>query len=169
MSLQREFRRGDANVEVRAELLAGDHWRVRVGDAQYEFRVAALGDGGLRLVPVGTDAGPACVAYGAPAGKGFQVRVDGHTFMLQPPAARRADGDSKDGMVRAPMTGTVITVLCRPGERVAADQTLVVLSAMKMEHKLTAGVAGTVQSVAASDGSTVEQGAVLLVVQRAET
>jgi len=55
-------------------------------------------------------------------------------------------------------------VLCKPGDAVTADETLVVLSAMKMEHKLTAGLAGVVTSVAASKGGTVEQGAALVVV-----
>jgi biotin carboxyl carrier protein len=39
---------------------------------------------------------------------------------------------------------------------------------MKMEHKLTAGVAGTVRSVAAAKGATVEQGAELVVVEPAK-
>jgi biotin carboxyl carrier protein len=69
-----------------------------------------------------------------------------------------------DGTIRAPMSGTVLDVHCKSGDTVAADQTLVVLSAMKMEHKLTAGLAGVVQSVAAKKGGTVDQGAVLVVV-----
>jgi biotin carboxyl carrier protein len=36
---------------------------------------------------------------------------------------------------------------------------------MKMEHKLTAGVAGTVKKVAAQKGGTVDQGAELVVVE----
>ena len=35
---------------------------------------------------------------------------------------------------------------------------------MKMEHKLSAGVAGTVQSVAIAKNATVDQGAELVVV-----
>ena len=36
---------------------------------------------------------------------------------------------------------------------------------MKMEHKLTAGVAGTVRKIAATKGGTVDQGAELVVVE----
>jgi biotin carboxyl carrier protein len=63
------------------------------------------------------------------------------------------------------MTGTVLDVACKPGDVVAADQTLVVVSAMKMEHKLAAGVAGIVRKVAATKGGTVDQGAELVVVE----
>jgi acetyl-CoA/propionyl-CoA carboxylase biotin carboxyl carrier protein len=94
------------------------------------------------------------------------VRVDGHTHTLPAPSVRRAGGGAgADGTVRAPMTGTVLDVLCRVGDVVAPDQTLVVVSAMKMEHKLTAGVAGTVRTLAAARGATVEQGAELAVVE----
>ena len=82
------------------------------------------------------------------------VRVDGRTWTLEAPAARRggAGGSGGDGVVRAPMTGTVLEVACKPGDVVEAKQTLVVVSAMKMEHKLTAGVAGVVRKVAAHEG-----------------
>jgi acetyl-CoA/propionyl-CoA carboxylase biotin carboxyl carrier protein len=94
------------------------------------------------------------------------LRVDGKTHELAAPQSRRGGGagGGADGTVRAPMTGTVLDVLCKPGDVVEADQTLVVVSAMKMEHKLAAGVAGTVQSVAIEKDATVDQGAELVVV-----
>jgi geranyl-CoA carboxylase alpha subunit len=166
VSLKRTFVRDGEPVTVEAEPVGGDHWRVRVGDRSYEFRVAPLGDGGVRLVPVGAEAAPACVAYGVPAGKAFMVRVGGRTFTLEAPDGRPRGGHRMaDGAVRAPMTGTVLGVSCREGDAVEADQTLVVLSAMKMEHKLTAGVAGVVRRVAADVGATVDQGDLLVEVE----
>ena len=70
-----------------------------------------------------------------------------------------------DGVVRAPMTGTVMKVQCKVGDVVEADQTLAVLTAMKMEHKLSAGIAGVVRKVLAQEGGTVEQGSVLVEVE----
>ncbi len=163
MKLKKDFVVGDAAVTVAAESLGGDRWRVRIGERVLEFTAAALGDGGVRLVPNGSDR--AQVAYGAPAGKQFMVRVAGRTHTLAAPSGRGGGrGAGADGSVIAPMTGTVLEVNCKPGDRVAEDQTLVVLSAMKMEHKLIAGVAGTVEKVAATKGGTVDQGAVLVVV-----
>jgi biotin carboxyl carrier protein len=170
MKITREFVRDGKAVAVTAEFIEGDRWRVRVGDAVHEFHAKPLGDGGLRLQEVGEAAARACVAYGAPAAKAFMVRVDGHTHTLEAPASKRGGGaGGADGTVRAPMTGTVLDVLCKPGDVVAADQTLVVVSAMKMEHKLTAGIAGTVRSVAAKKGGIVDQGAELVVVDKPAT
>ena len=54
----------------------------------------------------------------------------------------------------------------RAGDAVAADQTLAVLSAMKMEHKLVAGIAGIVEKVETTVGATVEQGTLLVEVSK---
>lgn len=168
MKIEKQFVRDGEPVVVSAEPIEGERWRVRVGGRSYEFRAQALGDGGIRFAPVGQEFDRSFVAYGVPAGKDFMVRVHGRTHTLASPAGRGAGaGGGADGTVRAPMTGTVLEVHCKVGDAVAADQTLVVVSAMKMEHKLTAGVAGVVQSVAAKAGATVDQGAVLAVVEAA--
>jgi biotin carboxyl carrier protein len=168
MKITREFVRDGKTVAVTAEPLGDDRWRVRVGDAVHEYRCQALGDGGVRMATLADAAPRAFVAWGAPAGKAFMVRVDGHTHTLAAPSSRRAGGASgADGTVRAPMTGTVLDVACKVGDVVTADQALVVVSAMKMEHKLTAGLAGIVRKVAAAKGATVEQGTELVVVEPA--
>lgn len=168
MKLTREFVRDGELVAVTAEHVAGDRWRVRVGGVVHEYEARPLGDGGLRLQVVDEATPRAFVAYGAGTAKSFMVRVDGHTHALEAPAKQRAGGGAGgDGTVRAPMTGTVLDVACAVGDTVAADQTLVVVSAMKMEHKLLAGVRGVVRKVAAKKGGTVEQGAELVVVEPA--
>lgn len=164
MKVRREWVRDGKPVVVSAEHVEGDRWRVRIGEKDYEYRAQPLGDGGVRLAPVGEEFDRSFVAYGAAAGREFMVRVNGRTHTLAAPASKRSGGGGSDGTIRAPMTGTVLDVLCKTGDTVAADQTLVVLSAMKMEHKLCAGLAGVVQSVAAAKGGTVEQGQALVVV-----
>jgi acetyl-CoA/propionyl-CoA carboxylase biotin carboxyl carrier protein len=166
MKISREYVCDGKSVAVSAEWIEGDRWRVRVGDQAFEYHAVALGDGGVWLAPVGQEFDRSFVAYGASAGGEYMVRVNGRTHTLASPAARRARGATgADGTIRAPMSGTVLDVHCKSGDTVAADQTLVVLSAMKMEHKLTAGLKGVVQSVAAVKGGTVDQGAVLVVVE----
>ncbi|GGF02845.1 acetyl/propionyl/methylcrotonyl-CoA carboxylase subunit alpha [Mycetocola zhadangensis] len=57
--------------------------------------------------------------------------------------------------VRAPMPGTVIRVPVDNGAVVAAGDTVVIVEAMKMEHRLTATVAGTV-SISVAPGDLVK-------------
>ncbi|MCH6470963.1 acetyl/propionyl/methylcrotonyl-CoA carboxylase subunit alpha [Sinomonas terrae] len=59
-------------------------------------------------------------------------------------AIHRNEGEASPE-VRSPMPGTVVSVAVAPGESVESGQPLVSVEAMKMEHQLVAGVAGTVQ------------------------
>jgi 3-methylcrotonyl-CoA carboxylase alpha subunit len=68
----------------------------------------------------------------------------------------------RDRDVRAPMTGKVVQVKVKPGDRVEADQLLVVLEAMKMELRLTSPKAGIVATVGCKEGELVDQGSALV-------
>ncbi|MCB9884301.1 MAG: biotin/lipoyl-binding protein [Planctomycetes bacterium] len=169
MKLQKQFVRDGETVAVSAEHVRDDRWRVRVGDRVYDVDALPVGEGGVRIVPVGDEYERSFVAHGAAAGTDYMVRAHGRTHTLSAPEGRRGGGaGGADGKVRAPMTGTVLDVLCKAGDTVAANQPIVVLSAMKMEHKLTAGVDGVVESISAQKGGTVDQGAVLAVVKPAQ-
>ncbi len=65
--------------------------------------------------------------------------------------------------IRSPMPGTVVAVPVASGSRVEAGDTILTVEAMKMEHKLTAPVAGTVQH-SAHPGDLVKLGELLATV-----
>jgi biotin carboxyl carrier protein len=67
--------------------------------------------------------------------------------------------------VVAPMPGKVVRVLVKPGDSVRARQPVVVVEAMKMENELRADRDGTVSEVHARDGTSVEAGTLLIVIQ----
>jgi geranyl-CoA carboxylase alpha subunit len=74
-------------------------------------------------------------------------------------------GDEEEGgsgTVTAPMHGNVLEVMVTVGDRVEPGQDLMVMEAMKMEHRLSAQVAGEVVAVHASVGEQVAAGAVVL-------
>ena len=66
------------------------------------------------------------------------------------------------------MPGKVVSVHVAPGDAVEAGDRLAVLEAMKMEHTLTAGRAGTVAELLASAGDQVEAGAPLIRLEEEE-
>jgi acetyl/propionyl-CoA carboxylase alpha subunit len=85
----------------------------------------------------------------------------------QPPpdvdAAAHAHGPgAEQSAVTAPMPGTVLKVLVREGEEVAARQALVVLEAMKMETPLSSPYDATVRRVHVAEGDRVAGGALLV-------
>lgn len=71
----------------------------------------------------------------------------------------------EEGSCVAPMSGTVLRLLVEEGERVDAGQTLMVLEAMKMEHRVTAPETGIVASLSVEQGDNVNSGVVLAVVE----
>ncbi|MFK0296721.1 acetyl/propionyl/methylcrotonyl-CoA carboxylase subunit alpha [Streptomyces sp. NPDC090442] len=77
------------------------------------------------------------------------------------PTARR-----EPGSLLAPMPGTVVRIAdgLAEGDRVTAGQVLLWLEAMKMEHKITAPVAGTLTALPVRTGQQVEVGTLLAVV-----
>jgi acetyl/propionyl-CoA carboxylase alpha subunit len=78
-------------------------------------------------------------------------------------AAAAADGAAGEpSAVTAPMPGTVIKVLVRPGDVVAARRPLVVLEAMKMETPLVSPYDATVRAVHVAEGDRVAGGTLLV-------
>jgi propionyl-CoA carboxylase alpha chain len=69
------------------------------------------------------------------------------------------------GGLNAPMPGRVIEVRVEEGEAVVAGQVLMILEAMKMEHRISAPSPGVVARVLVVAGMQVELGAPLLVVE----
>jgi biotin carboxyl carrier protein len=63
------------------------------------------------------------------------------------------------------MPGKVVKVLVQPGNQVAARQGIVIVEAMKMENELRAPRAGTVSEVKVLEGSSVEAGAILVIIE----
>ncbi|MEX1144058.1 MAG: biotin carboxylase N-terminal domain-containing protein [Acidimicrobiia bacterium] len=79
------------------------------------------------------------------------------------PAAAGSTGGSGDGVISAPMQGTIVKVLVAAGDEVEAGQALLVLEAMKMENHINAVGSGTVKEIRVEAGDTVGPGDVLLV------
>lgn len=66
--------------------------------------------------------------------------------------------------VVAPMPGKVIRLLVQAGEKVDADQGLLVVEAMKMQNEIRSPKSGTVERVLVAEGQAVNAGEVLCIV-----
>ncbi|MBS3962205.1 MAG: acetyl-CoA carboxylase biotin carboxyl carrier protein subunit, partial [Sandarakinorhabdus sp.] len=74
-----------------------------------------------------------------------------------------------DGSITAPMPGKVIGLFVQPGDMISAGDRLLVLEAMKMEHRLTAPFDGVVDSVAVAAGAQVSEGTLLIELRKKDT
>ena len=66
------------------------------------------------------------------------------------------------GTVLAPMHGNVVAIAVAVGDRVEPGQDVAVMEAMKMEHRLSAQVAGEVTAVHVNEGDQLATGTVVL-------
>jgi biotin carboxyl carrier protein len=63
------------------------------------------------------------------------------------------------------MPGRVVRVLVKPGDRISVGQGVVIVEAMKMENELRSPKDGVVREVKTIEGTAVEAGAVLVVIE----
>ncbi len=98
-----------------------------------------------------------------------EVRIAGVAARLTRRASRVATTETGgDGRILAPMPGRVLALDVAVGTGVAVGDRLLVLEAMKMEHRLVAKVAGTVRALHVAEGDQVGDGMVLVEIE-AET
>ncbi len=119
--------------------------RVKIGEKWYTVEVEE---------PLGS---PARVTV---EGESFLVEVDRgnarrpHSWTFRPPvgapAVRSGAGvrsAADDGIIKSPMSGKVLVIRVKPGDKVASGDEVSVVEAMKMEQSIRAPRAGTVKKV----------------------
>ena len=67
-----------------------------------------------------------------------------------------------EGILKAPMPGKILDILVAEGDVVTKDQPLVILEAMKMENELKSPVDGTISSISAEVGQSLEKNTIIL-------
>lgn len=84
-----------------------------------------------------------------------------YRFEIGSGAARPKASASAASEIVAPMTGRVVQVFAKQGDAVVSGAPLLILEAMKMEHKITAPQAAIVTRILVAAGDQVEAGALL--------
>jgi acetyl-CoA carboxylase biotin carboxyl carrier protein len=67
--------------------------------------------------------------------------------------------------VTVPMVGKIVSVTVKVGDKVAEDDQVAILEAMKMEMPIVAPITGTVKEICVTSGQEVEAEAVIAVIE----
>lgn len=94
-------------------------------------------------------------------GDTWWVHVLGHTLQFEV-VEPGASGAEEDGNLTAPMPGKVLEVFVKQGQKVSAGDQLLIMEAMKMEHKIIADRDAVVEEIHYNAGDQVTQGAELI-------
>ncbi len=89
----------------------------------------------------------------------------GSVTLVRVPGFRDHDDADVGGGPVCPLPGTVIAVHVAAGDEVVEGQLLMVVEAMKMEHKITAGADATVTGVRFAVGDRVDSGDLLVALE----
>jgi 3-methylcrotonyl-CoA carboxylase alpha subunit len=149
----------------------------------YEVPVVEIGSGERRRFRIMVGA-KSVMAAGRLAGNDLYADIDGYRqrvvvvpddgqftlfsqrgamrFALAQPDYGEHTADVSAGAFTAPMPGVIVKRLVAPGATVSRDQPLLVMEAMKMEHRICAPVAGTVEEFYFAAGDPVDGGEELL-------
>ena len=95
------------------------------------------------------------------ANDGVWVTIGGETLFFEKSRGADREDDHHAGFT-APMPGKVIKVSTNEGDLVEKGQVLVIMEAMKMEHRIEAPSKGIVTALHAQEGQVVDQGFSLL-------
>jgi biotin carboxyl carrier protein len=80
-----------------------------------------------------------------------------------------AAGGEGRAAITAPMPGKIVRILVSPGDEVEAGQGVIVVEAMKMQNEMKSPRAGRVASIPVKENESVAAGAVLAVIEPAQT
>lgn len=127
-------------------------YRISVDGKSYEVEVedvASVNSSNVRTAPASAPASaPAPETAAAPQASAAQ------------PVS--APADIKGEILRAPMPGTILSVVVSAGQAVKRGDILLVLEAMKMENEIVAHIDGTISGIYVQKGSTVNAGDTLV-------
>jgi len=162
----------DVNIDgrnYRLELeLAGASWRCHVDGREVHVNSALIQRDVLSIVI----AGRAYEIKREHAGTDLCLWVGNVSYAaeLRDPRSlrsRRGAGADEKGPKKlvAPMPGKVVRVLVRAEQAVEAGQSILVVEAMKMQNEIKSPKKGTVRKIVATEGSNVNAGDVLAIVE----
>ena len=101
------------------------------------------------------------LAHAVKVGDDWWIHLDGQIHIVSIDE-QGAGGGADDGGMTAPMPGKILEIMCNVGDEVEAGQTLIVMEAMKMEHRIIANSPGSITAIHHAVGEQVEAGVVLI-------
>jgi len=143
------------------DLVARESVSVQISSEQEEFTLSlgsGLKNGQGRIC---LDGGRFVPYFVSTARNGIWVTLDGETYFFEKVTQRGSSEPDHGGFV-APMPGKIVSVAVQEGQKVEAGTVLVILEAMKMEHRIDAPSPGVVKALHVQEQQLVEQGFVLL-------
>lgn len=155
-------------VEIRRE---GNRTFAKVDDREYELEVSQP-EPGVFLFKHQGRVYEALIPFRSDENAAFEVEIHGNRHEVSVSDPKRLKGSGREqshdhghAEIRSAMPGKVVRLLAVAGQQVEKGDGIVVVEAMKMQNEIKAPKGGSVRSVNVTEGSTVNAGEILVVIE----
>ena len=149
----------DTTHEITYDIRPDDSFAAAIDDVSFSGRVLEWLEDRLRIEVEGTQLN--CIVRNVGDIWYVNSRL-GQTEFVEVPRYPEATGAAGGGGLTAPVPGRIVSVEVAMGDVVSAGQTLVVIEAMKVEHRVAAPADGKVIDVLVARGDNVDAHQVLV-------
>jgi len=168
--MQIEINKGDRSSEIQILEQEGSKYKVSVDNRVYELDLVKVKAGVWSVLSNGISRRVETIRSEHP--KKYFVNTIDNSFEVEivDSQSKYLRGRDKGGLTDAqnqilvPMPGKIVKVLVKAGDRVSSGDTLVIVSAMKMESEYKTEKDGVVKEVLVGDGDTVDGGQVMVII-----
>ncbi|MFZ4399712.1 MAG: acetyl-CoA carboxylase biotin carboxyl carrier protein subunit [Bacteroidales bacterium] len=162
---------GERTAKIHLIEKTGNLLKIAVDDIVYELDTVTTGNGVYSIIS-NAKSFDIDVVQGQ-SNKHFIVNSDMNEYKVEivdaesryMKAMNKAKGFDEGNVIYCPMPGKIVRVLVKPGDNVEPGQTLVIVSAMKMESEFKASKAGIIKEVAVKEEDTVTGGQKMIVME----
>ncbi|MBW6460406.1 MAG: biotin/lipoyl-binding protein [Bacteroidales bacterium] len=157
---------------ARVELIGrkGSELKIKVDDKIYDADILMVERGVYSILHDGMSYNVELIATNGP--KHYQVNtlfysfnaevVDAETKYLK---SRKKIDDLEENIISSPMPGKVVKIMVKPGDQVKAGDTVVVVSAMKMESEYKVKNDRLIKEIKVKEGDTVSANQPLIIIE----
>ena len=145
--------------------------QIRVDDKLYELDMVKVVEGMYSILLEGRSYNVEIIEKDSP--KQYHVNaleksydleiIDAETRYLM--SRKGGDLEDADNIVASPMPGKIVKIPVKAGDKVESGQTVIIVSAMKMESEYKAGKEGIIKEVHVSEGDTIEGNQPLITIE----
>ncbi len=145
-------------------------YRVKIDDKEYEFDVERVEEGVYSILHENRSINMQMIEGDSP--NKYNVNTINEFYEIEIIDAvaryRSNSGDrmeNSDIFISSPMPGKVVKILLNEGDEVEKEQTVIIISAMKMESEYKSPFNGVVKKIFVKEGDTTEGGAKLVEIE----
>ncbi|MFO7613486.1 MAG: biotin/lipoyl-containing protein [Bacteroidales bacterium] len=160
------------NRIARVELIGrqGSELKIKVDDRVYDADILMVERGVYSILLDGMSYNVELIATNGP--KNYHVNTLFHSFDVEVVDAetkylksRKKIDDLEENIISSPMPGKVVKIMVKPGDQVKAGDTVVVVSAMKMESEYKVKSDRLIKEIKVKEGDTVSANQPLIIIE----